>query len=647
MSLLRSLVAPLCAALLLSLAGCPPEEQPDPVHVEVEAACDNVNPLYCMLPWPSSRYLAEDSSTETGWRVDYPDEAFVPNLHDEPFDAAPYNRLDGFSPASQILTLFDQPVSDANLPHYTDIDASLEPDCPTVILDMETGERVAHFAEFDVRFDDPAEIMMYLRPARRLEEDRRYAVAIRDLKYDAGADVEPSAVFAALRDGVLTDSAQVEARRPGFEEVFDALEAAGVDRLELIQAWDFHTASGPMLWGDLLHMRDDALQRVGEDGLGCTITSEELDDSEQIHKIVRGTITVPSYMDSPHPPARVVRGADGLPEYQEDVEVEFVVNIPTSLAEPGADPGRLVTYGHGLMGHRDEVTWSGARPIADELGVVLVSTNWAGMSEDDLVTVATALSNVTTFANVSERVMQGIINMVVLTRTMQGVCTEQPELQVDGHLAYDPDERYYLGISQGSIYGATYMALTPDVERGVLNVGGIIYPVMIGRSMDFTDYDLIYTAWYEDRIDREFYMNLIQQLWDMCEGGNFVPHLLADPLPGTPEKKILYQIGLNDSQVPNIASDMAARTMGLPVIPSEIHEVWGVEEAPASPFDGSAIQYWDLGAPAVPEGNQCPLEDNDAHEGVRRTASAKAQMDDFWHPDGQVVDHCDGACDPD
>ena len=90
-------------------------------------------------------------------------------------------------------------LDDANLPPWWDYDASLAADSPTVILDMQTGERVAHFAEFDVRFDDPEQVLMYLRPAARLDEDRRYAVAIRDLHYDDGSDVAASEVFAALR----------------------------------------------------------------------------------------------------------------------------------------------------------------------------------------------------------------------------------------------------------------------------------------------------------------------------------------------------------------------------------------------------------------------------------------------------------------
>lgn len=35
------------------------------------------------------------------------------------------------------------------LPGWQDMAVSLDPDCPTVLLDAETGERLAHFAELD------------------------------------------------------------------------------------------------------------------------------------------------------------------------------------------------------------------------------------------------------------------------------------------------------------------------------------------------------------------------------------------------------------------------------------------------------------------------------------------------------------------
>jgi len=617
---------------------------PELLHVSIQPECDNINPDYCMLPWPSSRYLVEDADTATGWRLAYEADAFPLNINDNPFDTSPYDRLDGFPPSSQIITVFPEPVDSSNLPHYWDYDASLDTDSTTVVLDMETGERVAHFAEFDVRFDDPSQIMMYIRPAQRLEENRRYAVAIRDLVYESGQPVPASEVFAALRDDVVTDSEQVEARRPGFEEVFGALETAGVERSTLIQAWDFHTASGEMLWGDMVYLRDDLYERLGDEGIGCTIESIEDEFNDDYYRKISGTYTVPLYMDSEWAPARLVRDAEGNPEYQGDHEVDFVAYIPRSLAEQGADPGRLMTYGHGFFGSTDECNAGWLRGQADDYGFVVVGTDWAGMSTSDVAPAATALADVSEFPMLSERLMQGIANFLTLTRTMAGVCADEDAFKIDGQATFDPDELYYMGMSQGAIMGASTMSLSHDIERAVLDVGAANYPVMESRSRNFNEFELIYAAWYTRRIDREFYWSVMGSIWEAVDPVTYMPHLVSNPLPGSTAKRIIYQVAMNDAQVCNVASDMAARTAGFTQITPTNHEVWNLDEFVAG--DTAAVQYWDCGSPDVPTGNE-PPEENEAHECVRRRTTAQQQTDAFFHPDGEILSFCDGACDPD
>ena len=617
-----------------------------PVHLDIDPECENINPHYCMLPWPSSRYLEPDEETETGWRVAYESSTFPTNIEDLAFDPEPYNRLDGFPPSAQILTMFDAPVDGSNLPPHWDYDRSLAADSPTVLLNMESGERVAHFAEFDVRFEDPTEILMYIRPAQRLDENTRHAVAIRGLQYDGGGDVPPSEAFAALRDSVPTDAQQIEDRRPALDEVFAALSGAGVDRSTLIQAWDFHTASGPALYGDLLHMRDDAMERVGAEGLGCTITRIDEDVDDVTYRYIEGTYTVPHYVDSPYPPARIVYGEDGLPEHQGDHEVEFFAVIPQSLAAEGAEPGRLLHYGHGffLGGFQVADPWQAG--LANDMELVLVGTHWAGMSDDDVVVAASLLSDLNGFPQLTDRLMQGVINQLVLTRTMTGVCALDDAFQIDDRTAYDPANRYFLGISLGSIMGSTTMSLSQDIDRAVLHVGGNVFPMMEARSINFDQFETVYSGWYPERIDREFYWSIFGHLWDKAEPVTYLPHLIDDPFPDTPPKKVLYPIALNDAEVPNIASDAAGRTAGFALLTPTPHEVWGMDDAPPTPYEGSAMIYWDCGDPAVPQGNE-PPEDNSAHQCVRRTETFLEQMDAFFQPDGMVTFPCDGPCDPD
>jgi len=639
----------LSTLLILSLScgpfACDETTEPDPIEVRIDAECDNVNPHYCMLPWPSSRYLTPDDSTETGWRVDYPPDAFPLNTRLDPFDTGPYNRFDGFPPSAQILTLFDAPVDGANLPSHLDYDASVAAGSPTVVLDMATGQRVAHFAEFDVNYDDPSKILLYIRPATRLLENRRYAVAIRDLQYADGGDVGASEVFAALRDGVVTTSALVEGRRDSFEELFTALDDAGVPREGLIQAWDFHTASGASIWGDMLAMRDDALERVGDDGLGCNVTMVTDDYDASTLRRIDGTVTVPLYLDSASTPSNMVRDEDGRPVYQGDVEVPFIAVIPNSLA--GAEPGRIMTMGHGFFDSAEVVpAFSG---YADDYGVVLAGTDWWGLCGDDALGAAIAVSNLSLFPEIPERLMQAYVNHMVLQRSLAGVCTEQEAFQIDGETAYDPEQNYFWGISLGAILGTSLMALSPEVDRGTLTVGAANFSMMQSRSAAFGDLELVYSAWYEDRVDREFYWSVIGQLFEMVDPVTYAPHLLDDPLPGSPANQVLYQVSRGDELVCNIASDMAVRTAGLELITPTPHDIWGVNEAAATPYDGSAVQYWDAGVPDPPVGNEPPDFDwgDAAHIAPIGAASAEAQMDEFLRPGGLVTNQCEGICDLD
>ena len=57
----------------------------------------------CMLPFPDDYYTTPDSSSETGLKVNFQNEAMPSNAFEQHIEAAPYNEADGFSPGSVIL----------------------------------------------------------------------------------------------------------------------------------------------------------------------------------------------------------------------------------------------------------------------------------------------------------------------------------------------------------------------------------------------------------------------------------------------------------------------------------------------------------------------------------------------------------------
>jgi len=109
-----------------------------------------------------------------------------------------------------------------------------------------------------------------------------------------------SDAFAALRDGTDSDDYDVERRRDLYEQViFPTLEEDGLARDELQLAWDFVVGSKEGITGRMVHIRDDALERIG-DGPAYTI-DEVVDFSEEQNadtaRRIYGTMTAPLYTE--------------------------------------------------------------------------------------------------------------------------------------------------------------------------------------------------------------------------------------------------------------------------------------------------------------------------------------------------------------
>ncbi|MFH1463734.1 MAG: hypothetical protein ABIO70_05035 [Pseudomonadota bacterium] len=636
---------------LLLLAACNPDPvdsgNPEPpLHVDFAAGCDPLVPEYCGYPYPSDAWLVADTSSATGLRMAIPQEAIPDPPSGAPFDTEPYERLDGFTAAPQLLALFPAPPDLSGMAGQDDIGRSLEDDSPTVVLDLVTGERMPHWAELDVKAEEDSERTLYLRLARRLTEGHRYGVALRGLVDADGAPIEPSEAFTLLRDGVITDDAALEARRPSYHELFDLLEHSDIPREGLTLAWWFQVASSDTIHGDLLAMRADALQRLGGGGLGCTIATAEdgYGGDGRTFRRVTGTYTVPWYLDSDEAPSRIVRDEDGLPAFQGTREVGFSLIIPQSVADAG-QPGPLVTFGHGLMGDADEyLTWGTIRDIAQRGQAVMVATDWAGMCTDDATAVAQAIIDPSLFVTVAERLEQGMINQIALTRTFAGLCSDVPEVRQDGLPLIDPTRRYFVGVSQGGILGATLAAVSPDIDRAALLVNGGVFPFMIERSIDFVPYLPLWESAYTHRLDQVFLLTVSEELWEHAEGAGYLASL-HDGLGDLEPKQVLSISAKNDAQVPNLATDWAMRTAGMPMIRGSAREPWGVSVVDA-PWQGSGGFTMDWGDAPVPTGNEAPAVDDGGHWYVP-TSDLSLQVILHFFETGEILMPCDGTCDPD
>jgi hypothetical protein len=611
--------------------------------------CDFLVPEYCLFPYPSSFFLREDPTTPTGYRVNYAREAMPANRRPLHVDPKEWNTLDGFSPGAMMLALFPQGVDlqASGAAPITNFARSLEADSPTVLIDADSGERILHFAEMDAKATSEATRALIVRPAIRLKETHRYIFAVRGLKDLDGGDIPPGRAFRILRDRETTPVAAIEARRAHFEDIFNRLAAADVERSNLILAWDFVVASSESITGRALAARDQALEFNGPGAPPFQVTAVDDNYSDQIFRRVRGTYTVPLFMDRPNPPAVYNLDDNGVPRQNGTTTAPFTVIIPRSAVE-GAQPipGRPMVYGHGLLGSgQGEVTAGPQQSLASRFGFIIAATDWIGLSSGDVENTLRLIGDISRFNQLADRLQQGFINFILLGRLMisENGFNSHEAFRFNGVPIIDTQELYYNGNSQGGIEGGAYLALSPDTTRGVLGVGAANYSFLLQRSIDFDNFNVVFEQAYTSELDRTVLFALLQQLWDRGEPNGYTSRLIENPLPNTRPKKILIQNGINDSQVSHVATEIQARSLGIPAVAPSAYPAFGIQEREA-PFDGSAWVPYDVGGSAVPLTNTAPSFENGVHEAVRRLDAAQRQIDAFLRPDGVVRNFCPGAC---
>ncbi len=602
--------------------------------------CDPIVPSHCGLPLPSSRWLVDDGATPTGKRVAFGATTLPEWSPGRPIDPAAFADLDGFSPGMPILTHMPGATT-TGLPDQDTIARSLDPSSPTILLDADTGERIAHWAELDMSMpSDVDDRVLVLRPAARLGAGKRYIAAIRGVVDASGAPAAASPAFAALRDRLPEPS--VDARRALYEDVFARLARAGVDVGTLQLAWDWTTTSRARTTGKLLAMRDEALATVGDDGPPYVVTGVEENPNIYIRRRISGTMTVPLYLDRAEPGGRLALGADGKPHATGTLEVPFVVHVPNSLASaPAAGP--LVMNGHGLLGSMHEGEDDYLAKIADDMHYVAFSCDLLGMASGDASFLTNTLGgDPTGFRSAVDRQHQGLLDELLLMRLMRGRFARDPNLVFGGVSVVDPTQRFYRGDSQGGIFGATYMALTTDVTRGLLGEPGMPYSLLFNRSVDFDGFSFVLHVLYKNPIDVQIVFALLQMWWDETEPDGWAPYIAHDMLPGTPAHDVLIDVALGDHQVTPLGAHVLARAVSAKNVKPVQRDVFGVEAADP-PFTGSAMVEWDFGLPPAPETNVPDDDGADPHGKLRLLEPAYQQADRFFRT-GVVGSACPSPC---
>jgi hypothetical protein len=681
--------------LVLDALGIVPDDLPDPVDLldPLNPACDPLDPGMCLFPFPSDHWTVADPTTATGRRVDLPVAGMPRNVFGKPVDPTEWNRNDGFSPGSALLTLVprldlvatwgmgDQPARYRD--QVTDLARSLAPDAPIVLVDATTGQRHPFFSELDRHPGTPdGRRTLLVRPAENLLEGHRYVIGLRHLRDSAGAVIGAGPAFAALRDGTAGG-----ARQAHYDDaVFPVLAAAGVDRDDLYLAWDLTVASADNLAGRALSMRDDAFAALGDSDLadgvvagaapGFTIdeVEERTDPTDLTARVVRGTITVPNYLTLPAEAAIDLPGVGTFPapgarlQYASPLPgpgerpivnplfptraVPFVCSVPRTALTGG--PAVPTLYGHGLLGSRNE-SLGGAPAGLRQNGYMPCAMDWTGMATGDLPNVALILQDISLFPSLADRAQQGFLEVLFLGRALShphGLVDAPAFRGADGDPLFDPGGLVYDGNSQGAIMGGALTALGVDFTRAVLGVPGMGYATLLNRSVDWEGvYAHASYAAYPNKVEQQLMYALLQMLWDRAEADGFAQHMTSDPLPGTPAKQVLLQAGYGDHQVSNLAAEVEARTIGARRIPTDLptcrhwarDPMFGFTANDPTRQEPAVLAYVDSGTPRAPTSNTPPTGyGDDPHEHPRRDPAAIQQKITFYET-GRVIDPHDGA----
>jgi hypothetical protein len=619
-----------------------------------------------LLPFPNNSLTVKDRTTSTGRRVHLVKSEMPRNNKGVPIDPRPYNRADGFSPGAPILVRvpgLNTPSKLARIhaPTVNDVFLSLRRSSPIVVIDEKSGKRQLIWAEVDMNDTHPNTRLLEIHPGRNLREGHTYVVALR---------------------GIGRKGQRVPAR------LLRKLAKAGIRRKGLYTAWDFTVASAQSIAGPLLAIRNDAFKRLGDTNLRdmrmqggspafdvtsatdvppCDPAGCQPGQDNFIARRVAGTVTVPCYLNQPGCPAgsRFAfkgRGLQVPSPGSNTIKANFVCNIPRSASH--AAPARPSLYGHGLFGSATEINSGPLEQLSNEHDIMLCATDWIGMSRNDIPTAIGILQDLSGFPELTDRVDQSMVDFLYLGRAMihPSGFASNPAFQIGGGGVIDSNRLYYVGGSQGGIFGGTLTAVAPDFDRAVLAVPGMDYSVLLPRSVDFDAYSQVLYPAYPNQGERPLLLSLIQQLWDRSDPDGFANHMTTRAYPNTPKHEVFIEEAFGDHQVTNVMTEIEARTIGAslrtPILDpgrsSEKRPFFGIPRIKKFPFKGSAIEVWDigplrtvggqvLGTPTPPSINQPNRPGVDPHgPDASEQATGRQQASDFLmlDQDSRITDVC-------
>ncbi|MEO0438071.1 MAG: hypothetical protein AAF098_14310 [Pseudomonadota bacterium] len=395
---------------------------------------------------------------------------------------------DGWSPVGFVSIGLTAPVDSETLPG-------------TVLESLDT---LASAVWFDITENDPAygrrvpfkiaqrnqtnpaaaggEDRLILLPSVRLQPEHTYALIVtRRVLSETGAPLAPSAAFSASlaaaqaleNDAVARVRELIEPTIESVNEVspipYDADDIALVLRMSI--------RSAAPLTADL----ESIVSLIDAEQFGDLNVSsiEEPRPGTPVKAVLRGTVELPNF----NLPllGGLARDLNGLPEKVDDVAVDFVLTLPNTSALAGGPPP-LIIYQHGEPGSAEELIPIGRNE--DSAGSSLTDLGYAliGFTVPQTVVPTPGNPGSSTEADptffqpspLAEAELQNYAYVIAFAKLVESLSTGDVfPAGGDGVQDFTTSWLGYFGISAGANRGMAALPFLPEVDAGLLVVGGL------------------------------------------------------------------------------------------------------------------------------------------------------------------------------
>lgn len=516
--------------------------------------------------FPDDYYTVSDETTSTKLRVQL-DSSSAPWFSTVPASLvsaySDANLLDGWGTTAGIVLRFDRALAPAP---SGDPDSLTNDALMLVELDGATAKRIP----FEVRTLDQGRTLV-LMPMLPLTPKTRHGVIVtKKLKSATNESIEPSPVLGSLLDGTATHPRLA----PLIPRYAQLLSATGQSPANVSAALVFTTQS----------IVERSVAIAGDiKGRSFSWKVAPVCTAETTYRRCEGTFLAGDYRQD---------GIIGGTMPQATYELPVTIYLPPT-SEKG--PWPVVFFAHGITGerHQAELMIPSGGPLT--FAIVAIDAvdhgeHPGGSASDSLTTLARFFEiDLTTRefrpAKLRDNFRQSTYDKL---QTLELIAAN-PDVDGDQQPDLDLAKMGYIGVSLGAIMGSELLALSDRFIAAVLSVGGGRVVSIISDADSFKLITSLVTppGWTPEDVKRAY--PLAQTVVDPGDGANYAPYILGDRLPIAAKQKpsVLCIMALGDKVVPNSATAMLARALGIPLLPKVLLDPGLLPTEPTLPVSGN------------------------------------------------------------